>query len=243
MNHPPSATMNRSASWASSVPYWEENARWYELWLDHNQYHSPILSLLSSVVEPGERIIDIGGGAGVLALPLAQRGASVTLLEPCSAMRTLFKNRSCHLPATDITVDHRSFQELTNRMLGHFDRIIASNVLHLLPDGFYPSLGRIFAFRPKTTVLVTEWPEEHLAPFSRSFGYYLTSHLSYTTRSSWAYHSLDEASDHHHFRLRSGVPEDRQCFLDRLTETDGHLWLHDRATVHMYIMKRKDNDA
>ncbi|MCE1229365.1 MAG: methyltransferase domain-containing protein [Firmicutes bacterium] len=48
---------------------------------------SPVQALVAeSDVKAGERVLDLGGGTGRVALALAERGARVTVLDPCWAM-------------------------------------------------------------------------------------------------------------------------------------------------------------
>ncbi len=49
------------------VAFWESNAPWYAIWLRHNEYHRPVQSVLGGRVRPGWRVLDIGGGSGVLS--------------------------------------------------------------------------------------------------------------------------------------------------------------------------------
>jgi hypothetical protein len=44
--------------WAR-VDYWEPNAHWYDLWLRHNHYHTPIKSVLAARVLPEWRIFGL----------------------------------------------------------------------------------------------------------------------------------------------------------------------------------------
>lgn len=71
----------------ASVAYWNGYAPWYRRWRTHNDYHEPILEELGRMVQPGWRILDIGAGDGVLALPLGERGCRVTALEPAIRLR------------------------------------------------------------------------------------------------------------------------------------------------------------
>jgi SAM-dependent methyltransferase len=50
-------------------------------------YPRELVEVLAGLVEPiGKRVLDIGAGIGHLALPLAQRGMSLTAIEPARAM-------------------------------------------------------------------------------------------------------------------------------------------------------------
>jgi 2-polyprenyl-3-methyl-5-hydroxy-6-metoxy-1,4-benzoquinol methylase len=42
--------------------------------MEHNNYHERIVEVLSSMVKPDWRILDIGAGNGMLSLPLCAMG-------------------------------------------------------------------------------------------------------------------------------------------------------------------------
>jgi 2-polyprenyl-3-methyl-5-hydroxy-6-metoxy-1,4-benzoquinol methylase len=74
---------------AATVGFWDGYARWYKLWMEHNHYHARIVGRLMENVQPGWRVLDIGSGNGVLALPLCAIGCEVAALEPSIGMRNL----------------------------------------------------------------------------------------------------------------------------------------------------------
>ena len=51
----------------------------------------PNLEVIASYIEPDDLIIDVGGGAGRISLPLALRCREVINIEPSSAMATGFR--------------------------------------------------------------------------------------------------------------------------------------------------------
>ena len=62
----------------ATVDYWDGNAKWHKLWVEHNAYHNKIIQLLTTFVQPGWKVLDIGAGNGVLSLPLCAIGCRVT---------------------------------------------------------------------------------------------------------------------------------------------------------------------
>ena len=77
---------------------WERVATWYDGWVgDHGStYHRElaipaVLDLLGP--RAGERILDVGGGQGVLAAPLADAGATVTVVDASAKLIAAAKRR------------------------------------------------------------------------------------------------------------------------------------------------------
>ncbi len=42
---------------AATVSFWDGYAPWYKLWMDHNRYHNRIIEVLTTMVEPGWRVL------------------------------------------------------------------------------------------------------------------------------------------------------------------------------------------
>ena len=58
---------NKVCSRTASVTFWDGYAPWYKLWMEHNRYHNRIIEALTTMVEPGWKVLDIGAGNGVLS--------------------------------------------------------------------------------------------------------------------------------------------------------------------------------
>jgi hypothetical protein len=52
-----------------TVEYWDGNAKWYKLWIEHNEYHGRILEILMTFVQPGWKVLDIGAGKEDISAP------------------------------------------------------------------------------------------------------------------------------------------------------------------------------
>jgi SAM-dependent methyltransferase len=222
-----------------TVRYWDGNAKWYRLWLDHNEYHERILEGLEAIVQPGWTVLDVGCGSGVLSLPLAARGCEVVMVEPSSSMRNLLYDETARKGITAVRVDERRWEDIPESGCRNYDLVMASNSLHLTEIGFERALGKIAAAGPRHIFAVSEQSLAHgLAGWDLRSNYDLAMHESYNIESCYAYHDPEEVHEHSLFRKTHGLSalggEGREVVAGQ-----GHLWLKDRAHVHMYWWERK----
>ena len=68
--------------------YWRRFAHTYRF--DPHREHEPQLAAALEHIEPDDEIIEIGGGAGRIGLPMALKAKSLTNVEPSGAMREQF---------------------------------------------------------------------------------------------------------------------------------------------------------
>jgi len=227
----------------ATVAFWEGYAKWYKLWLDHTDYHKPIVELLAEMVEPGWRVLDIGAGSGVLAFPLAQTGCEVTALEPSLLMRSFLFTEMFKRHTDRVEVDDSRWEDVSLAGYPHFDLVLSCNSLHLTTLGFEAALDKVFASDPARALVVTE----HVPGMAMRFAY--KSHVvafarSYMTNSSFAYHHLHEVFDHQEYKKgRDLTIEEKAALARRVVIRDDHLWLEDQARVGMYWFNRRGRDS
>jgi ubiquinone/menaquinone biosynthesis C-methylase UbiE len=222
-----------------TVQFWDENAPWYRLWLEHNPYHDRIKEVLAERVRPGWRILDIGGGGGVLSIPLALMACQTIVLEPSHAMRRLLNNEARRNGLGELVIDNRRWEDALPEEYDSFDLLIASNSLHVLSISFDDALRRIMDARPANIFVVTEIFNPCLSSLLQSNGYDVALYESYTTESSFAYHSVDEAIAHSTFRKRlAGASLAPTGPTMPLTYSDGHYRLRDTALVHLFWLEK-----
>ncbi len=231
--------MEKQRRRAMSAEYWDRNAKWYQLWLEHNAYHRRALEVLGAFVRPGWAVLDIGAGSGVLSLPLAAMGCTVTALEPSACMRALLEKEGTRRRVSSLLIDTRTWEDVPLSELGIFDLIVASNSLHLTESGFASALDKVFRARPHHVFIVSEkqfldcFPDDRYGAYTRRF------EEQWSTDSSYAYHCLEDAIEHWSFRHeRIPEPYEEHGIVATLSYEDGHFWSKGIAHLCMYWWSR-----
>lgn len=224
---------------AATVQFWDGYAKWYKLWIEHNNYHDRIIDVLTIMAEPGWRVLDIGAGNGVLSLPLCAIRCDVTAIEPSTGMRSLLYEGAFNRGIDRITVDERRWEDVPYFELQNYDLIIACNSLHLTEMGFGKAVEKIFRMNPKNVFVITElgppeikvkWQyEDHTMLFTKC----------YEAESSFAYHHMYEVFEHWTFKKgRPLYPDEEINIKPKLAFEDSHILMKDTAYVGMYWWSR-----
>jgi ubiquinone/menaquinone biosynthesis C-methylase UbiE len=112
---------------ATGETSWERVATWYDGWVGdrgsayHRELAIPaVLDLLEP--QPGESILDVGGGQGVLARPLVEAGARVTAVDASTRLVAAAKRRHGGLrDARFLVGDARRLASVAGLERGSFD--------------------------------------------------------------------------------------------------------------------------
>jgi hypothetical protein len=231
----PSRAEDSVSSVVRSVTYWDEYAPWYRLWLEHTDYHHGIKDLLAAIVRPGWRVLDIGGGSGVLAIPLMRSGCRVTIVEPSEVMRAYLRTEMAKADVQEDRIITSPWEEVPAADIGGFDLSVASNSLHLTKIGAARALRRILDARPAHVVVASEL-EIPSAPDGNGAGSYAVAGSgSFPTENSFRYHSLEEALRHLDLKDRHGQahPSEEE-FVRSLVHENGH-YVHRRWTTVRWL--------
>ncbi|MEW6660057.1 MAG: methyltransferase domain-containing protein [Thermodesulfobacteriota bacterium] len=225
-----------------TTAYWNAQARWQQIWLEHNDYHREVIAFLTGKVQPGWRVLDIGAGNGILTLPLQRLGCRVTALEPSSGMRALLLGESRCVQAAPEKIDPRRWEEVPVGDLGDFDLILACNSLQLTVPGFQAALAKMFAWGPRHVCVVTEMGFPEIGVLSNDDAYRLSQTRYFLADSSYAYHHLHEAWEHLAHRLgRSPTAREKGEMQAKLVRAQNHLWLKGIAAVGIFWWTRERN--
>jgi SAM-dependent methyltransferase len=221
--------------------YWEEYAPWYAQWLAHTNYHRPVRAVLARRAAPGWRVLDVGGGSGILSLFLRSIGCRAVLLEPARAMRTLFERARQSAGAAGIDLVGQRWEDFPAGRLSRYDLVLACNSFHLTGLGFRRALAKAFAGGPRNIFIAAEVPCPRAEREPGAVRYRLALSAVLDVPSSFAYHHPDEALAHWAWRRKaSPSPRQRKAILDRLVFENSHYWIKDTARLRLRWWTRRD---
>ena len=99
--------------------------------LDPFRADDPVVNALASILGADTEVLDVGGGSGRLAMPLATRAKHVTVVEPSEDSVELLNTRAEEAGITNITVIGDPWEDVHEPMA---DIVLCSLVLHHVMD-------------------------------------------------------------------------------------------------------------
>lgn len=99
---------------------------------DIHRTDDPTVNVLFDLIDADTTILDVGGGAGRFALPLATRAKHVTVVEPSEEAVGMLQERAAEAGLSNITVLSERWEDADVEAA---DLVLCSLVLHHVPEG------------------------------------------------------------------------------------------------------------
>ena len=99
---------------------------------DIHRTDDPTVNALLALIDSDTTILDVGGGAGRFALPLATRAKHVTVVEPSEEAVGMLQERAAEAGLSNITVITERWEDADVEAA---DLVLCSLVLHHVPEG------------------------------------------------------------------------------------------------------------
>lgn len=117
--------------------FWNDPRNVQQRYGDTARHAERVKRQLSFLAAPeGAKVLDIGAGAGTLAVPLAKAGCEVCAVEPSSAMIQALEEYRLKENAREIRIVRKRWEDVVPEELdGPFDLVIASYSLTMLDMG------------------------------------------------------------------------------------------------------------
>lgn len=118
--------------------------------LDPFRADDPVVNALFAILGTDAEVLDVGGGSGRLALPLATRAKHVTVVEPSEDSVELLNTRAAEAGITNIAVINEAWEDVREPTA---DIVLCSLVLHHVPDAA-PFVTKLQQHARKRVVIV-----------------------------------------------------------------------------------------
>jgi S-adenosylmethionine-dependent methyltransferase len=119
------------------APTFDDRAEWFDAHYGTTRGRVRLQLVLERLHEtlppPPARVLDVGGGSGVVAVPLAEQGYAVTLLDPSEGMLEVARTR-IEAAGVELTIIHGSIDDIAASTKGSFDAICCHAVLMYVDD-------------------------------------------------------------------------------------------------------------
>ena len=160
-------------------PTFDERAEWFDAHYDTTRGRIRLALVLERLHDtlppPPARILDAGGGSGVVAVPLAERGYEVTILDPSARMLDIARERIAHA-GVEVTARAGSIHEVRAVVPGPYDAICCHAVLMYVDEPRPPLEALRSVARVGTVLSLLEKNREGLAVRPGLTGDYAEAH-------------------------------------------------------------------
>jgi len=159
-HHEQSEAVMAAAAW-SDDDFWQPYARFFRL--DPRRQDDPVLDLLLAMVEPGDTALDVGGGAGRMALPMALYCKRVHVVEPSNSMIEQLRESSAEASIENVSVTQAVWEDAE---VDAEDLVLCAHVVYGVAD-IEPFLRKLAAHARSLVILLAfvESPMNRISRF------------------------------------------------------------------------------
>lgn len=175
----------RASSGAPRETSWEQVAGWYDGWVGDrgSTYHRELaIPAVMDLLRPqaGEEILDLGGGQGVLAPPLADAGARVTVVDASAKLIAAARRRHARVPGVRFVVgDARRLPAVAGLESGGYDAAVFLLSIQDMDPLDDVARGVAWALRPAGRVVMLMTHPAFRQPRHSGWGYDEGRRLTY----------------------------------------------------------------
>lgn len=116
---------------ALKIKWSEKRANWFRKAQSISDYPDKVIAVMEPILKECKSALDIGAGAGALALPLAKRLEKVTAVEPAPAMARVLKEEAALQGLENLNIIELPWDESN---VGGHDIIICANLPSFVVD-------------------------------------------------------------------------------------------------------------
>ncbi len=159
-HHEQSEAVMAAAAW-SDDDFWQPYARFFRL--DPRRQDDPVLEVLLSMIEPECSALDVGGGAGRMALPMALKCEHVNVVEPSDSMITQLRESAEESGIENVSVTQASWEDAKVEVA---DVVLCAHVVYGVAD-IEPFVRKLEAHANSLVVLLAfiESPMNRISRF------------------------------------------------------------------------------
>ena len=152
-------SIRAQAGYRASDDFWRPFAPRFQA--DPRRTDDPTLNRLIQEVRPDATVLDVGGGGGRFALPLALRCRHVTVVEPSQSMVDVLRQGADDAGIHNLTVVQETWEEAQAEPV---DLVLCSHVLYGVDD-IEPFIRKLDSHaRDRVLVLMlVDFPQSHLS--------------------------------------------------------------------------------
>jgi SAM-dependent methyltransferase len=158
-HHAQSIRTQQEAAW-SSDDFWKPLVSRFEA--DPARADDPVLERLAREVDASATVLDVGGGAGKYALPLARRCQHVTVVEPSESMISALSGKAEEAGVGNLSIVQGSWEEVE---VEPADVVLCAHVVYGVTD-LEPFIQKLEAHARRRVLLLTfmQSPPARLSP-------------------------------------------------------------------------------